>query len=183
MKSRICGVLAASVITLMFVTQVPARATETEVEQHAPEHPGEKHAFHKNHFGGFVGASTHSDNDETAFTLGLEYARQFSRHWAISGYVEQVSGALERDIILLAGVIFYPLPRLGIVAGPGFELADKQVDHHGEVEEEGETEWLFRVGAAYGFSLGQAGIGPAVFIDWNETRWTAVYGISMVTGF
>lgn len=141
------------------------------------------HEFHRNHFGGFLGAATHSDNDETGFTLGLEYARQFTPRWAAAAYTELVSGDLERDIILLVGAVFYPMPRLGLVVAPGVEFASKDVEHHGEVQREDETEFLLRLGAGYGFPVGQASLGPVVFVDWADERWTLVYGIVMVTGF
>jgi hypothetical protein len=147
------------------------------------ESRGKEHEYHRNHFGGFLGASTHSDNDETGVTLGLEYARQFTPRWAVAAYTELVSGELERDIILLVGAVFYALPRLGLVVAPGVEFASKDVEHQGEVEREDETEFLLRLGAAYGFPLGQASLGPAVFVDWGGSRWTLVYGIGMVTGF
>jgi len=147
------------------------------------EHRGTEHEFHRNHFGGFLGASTHSDNDETGFTLGLEYARQFTPRWAVVAYTELVSGDLERDIILAVGAIFYPMRRLGLVVAPGVEFASKDVEHRGEVEKEDETEFLLRLGAGYGFPVGQASLGPAVFVDWAGNRWTLVYGIGMVTGF
>ena len=138
------------------------------------EHRGTEHEFHRNHFGGFLGASTHSDTDETAFTLGLEYARQFTQRWAAITYIELVSSDLERDIILAVGAIFYPTRRLGLVV---------DVEHNGKVEKENEAEFLLRLGAAYGFPVGQASLGPAVFVDWAGNRWTLVYGIGMVTGF
>jgi len=147
------------------------------------KHRGTEHEFHRNHFGGFLGASTHSDTDETGFTLGLEYARQFAPRWAVGAYTELVGGDLERDIILLVGAVFYPMPRLGLVVAPGVEFASKDVEHHGVVEKEDETEFLLRLGAAYGFPVGQASLGPAVFVDWADKRWTLVYGIGMVTGF
>jgi hypothetical protein len=147
------------------------------------DHGGTEHEFHRNHFGGFLGASTHSDTDETAFTLGLEYARQFTPRWAVAVYTEQVGGDLERDIIFLVGAVFYPIPGLGLVAAPGVEFANKDVDHHGQVVKEEETEFMLRLGATYGFPLGQASLGPAVFLDTGDNRWTLVYGFGMVTGF
>ena len=156
---------------------------ELDSEGTVAEHPGTEHEFHRNHFGGFLGASTHSDNDETGFTLGLELARQFTPRWAVVAYTELVSSDLERDIILAAGVIFYPMSRLGFVVAPGLEFANKDVEHNGEVEKEDENEFLLRLGAGYGFPVGQASLGPAVFVDWAGNRWTLVYGIGMVTGF
>lgn len=163
----------------------PSAGQENELDSQSTvaEHRGTEHEFHRNHFGGFLGASTHSDNDETGFTLGLEYARQFTPRWAVTAYTELVSGELERDVILAVGAIFYPMRRLGLVVAPGVELANKDVEHHGEVEREYENEFLLRLGAGYGFPVGQASLGPAVFADWAGNRWTLVYGIGMVTGF
>jgi len=154
-----------------------------ETEHLQTEHAGAEHAFHRNHFGGFLGASTHSDNDETGFTLGLEYARQFTPRWAAAAYTELVAGNLERDVIIAAGAIFYLVPRLGLVFAPGVELAKIEVERDGEVEKEDETEFLLRVGAGYSFPVGQASLGPVVMVDHTGDRWTFVYGLGMVTGF
>jgi hypothetical protein len=153
--------------------------TEPESEAHATA----EHEYHVNHFGGFMGSSTHLDTDESGFTLGLEYARQFHPRWAVVGYTELISGSGERDIIFCAGIIFYPISRVGLVFGPGLEFAEKDVEHHGEVERENEKELMLRIGAGYGFPLGEASIGPAVFADFAGDRWTIVYGVTMVTGF
>jgi len=176
-------VIGVSALLLLVVGQAQGKEHDGESHGTVAEHGDAGHGFHRNHFGGFLGASTHSDNDQTAFTLGLEYARQFTPRWAIGAYTEQVSGEIERDIILLVGAIFYVMPRFGLVAAPGIEFANKDVVHHGEVVKEDETEFVFRLGAAYGFPVGQASIGPAVFADWADKRWTLVYGIAIATGF
>ena len=177
--------MANLIAILVFLTPAASagQGLEDTAEDVSKGHETKDHGFHRNHFGGFLGASTHSDSDETGFTLGLEYARQFTPHWAVTAYTELVGGDLERDIILGVGAIFYPTRRLGLVAAPGVELANKDVEHHGEVEREDETEFLLRLGAGCGFPVGQASLGPAVFVDWAGNRWTLVYGIAMVTGF
>jgi len=156
---------------------------EAASESASKGHEKAEHEFHRNHFGGFLGASTHTDSNETGFTLGLDYARQFTPRWAAIGFTELVSGDSERDIIIAVGVIFYPMSRLALVVAPGIEFATKRVEHHGAVEKEDETELLWRFSATYGFSLGEGSIGPVVFGDWAGNRWTIGYGIGMVTGF
>jgi len=177
--------IATLLVVLVFI--VPAALAgqrfEAAAENGSEGQETAEHEFHRNHFGGFLGASTHFDNDETGFTLGLEYARQFTPRWAVTAYTELVSGELERDIIFAVGAIFYPMSRFGLVVAPGVELANRDVAHHGAVENEDETEFMLRLGAAYGFAVGQASLGPAVFADWAGNRWTLVYGIAMVTGF
>jgi hypothetical protein len=172
-----------AVLVPLFPAATAGQELEAAPENESERHEAAEHEFHRNHFGGFLGASTHSDNHETGFTLGLELARQFTPRWAVVAYTELVSGDLERDIILLVGGIFYPMRGLGLVVAPGVEFASKDVEHHGEVETESETEFMLRLGAEYGFPVGQASLGPAVFADWAGNRWTFVYGIGMVTGF
>jgi len=142
-----------------------------------------EHEFHKNHFGGFLGASTHSDSKETGFTLGLDYARQFTPRWAAIAYTELVSGESERNAILAVGAVFYPMNRVALVLAPGVEFVSKDVEHHGALEKEEETEFLMRFGIAYSFPLGEASLGPVVFADRAGDRWTLAYGLGMVTGF
>ncbi|MCK5408590.1 MAG: hypothetical protein KAJ37_14070 [Candidatus Krumholzibacteria bacterium] len=172
-----------AVLVVLVPAATAGQGLEAAAESVSEGHETAEHEFHRNHFGGFLGASTHSDNDDTGFTLGLEYARQFTPRWAVVAYTELASGDLERDIILAVGAIFYPMRRIGLVVAPGVEFASKDVEHHGEVEKEDETEFLLRLGAGYGFPVGQASLGPVVFADWAGNRWTLVYGIGMVTGF
>jgi hypothetical protein len=42
-----------------------------------------------------------------------------SKRFALAGYVEMVSGRLERDVVVAAGLIYYQLPRLGVMPAPG----------------------------------------------------------------
>lgn len=154
-------------------------------EDEAPRHTSEETGYHPNHFGGFLGVSTRlEDTNSSAFTLGLEYARLFSPRWAVVGYVELSSSDIERDVILAAGAIFYPMPRLGLVVGPGIEVATKDTEHQGTTEREDETEFLVRFGAGYGFHVtSQTALGPVLLADWAGNRWTLVYGLGIVVGF
>jgi hypothetical protein len=172
-----------SVLVFLVSAGTAGQDLEAASESATEEHEQAGHEFHRNHFGGFLGASTHMDSEETGITLGLDYARQFTPHWAAIGYTELVSGDNERDIIMAVGVIYYPTPRLALVVAPGVELATKGVEHHGVVEMEDETEILWRFSATYGFPVGESALGPAVFGDWAGNRWTIGYGLAMVTGF
>jgi hypothetical protein len=158
--------------------EAPA-ATEPDEGRHAAGHD-----FHRNHFGGLMGISTHLDTDETALTMGLDYVRQFTRHWAAAVYVEMISSDLERDVILAIGGVYYPIPRLGFILAPGIERARKTVEEHGEAGFEDELEPLLRFGAGYGFGLTpNASVGPAVTADWAGERWTILISVALVTGF
>ncbi len=180
--------VTTGIISLLLALLSGGSAAGQEHEP-APESPVAEHhspdqEFHRNHFGGLIGGSTHSDTDETAATIGLEYARQFSPWWALAVYTELVSSSLERDIIVAVGGIFYPVRRLGLVLAVGAESAETDVEHNGEIETENETGFLLRMGVGYGFRVTpQAGLGPMVLVDKAGDRWTVVYALSMVVGF
>lgn len=157
-------------------------------QEHVPgpeDETGESaHEFHPNHFGGFLGGSSRSDVDEVALTMGLEYARRFSRRWAVAIYTELVSSQLERDVVVAVGAAYYPMSGLALVLAAGVEGADKTVEHNGETEEETELAFMLRVGAAYVFQITPtAGLGPTLFVDQVGDRTTIVLGLGMVVGF
>jgi len=142
------------------------------------------HEFHRNHFGGFLGGSAHSDIDEVALTLGLEYTRQFSPHWGATAYGGLVSSRLERDLVVAVGAAYYPIRPLRLILAVGAEAADKEVIHNGETETEQELALLVRVGVAYGFRVTpEASIGPTLLVDQVGDRTTIVFGLGMVVGF
>jgi len=176
---------ALSALMLFLISQ-PAMSQELDPETHdtVAVHEGTEHELHRNHFGGFVGVSTHHDTDDAGFTLGLEYARVLSRRWAVVTYLELVSSQLERDVVLVVGGAYYPIRRVGVILAVGGESVEKDVVVHGTTETESELELLIRAGIAYGFSLTPAAaLGPTLFVDHAGDRWTTVVGISMVVGF
>jgi len=165
------------------LTPIVAVADDVPGDDHAPS-THKRPELHKNHFGSFLGASTHLDTDETALTLGIEYARVLTPNWALAGYVEMVGGTIERDVIVAAGVIYYPTPGFGLLVAPGVELVNKDVEHDGGIEEELENEFLIRFGAGYGFAIASnAAVGPLVLADYAGDRWTVIYGIAWAAGF
>jgi hypothetical protein len=171
---------------LLFVVSGPSVGQEQELDSQSTdaEHRDTEHEFHRNHFGGVAGVSTHHNTDDSGFTLGLEYTRQFSPKWAVAAYLEQVSSKLERDVIVAVGGIFYPIQRLGLILGPGIESVEKDVEVHGTVEQESELELIIRMGVGYGFELTpNAGIGPVIMLDRGRDRWTSLIAIGMVVGF
>jgi hypothetical protein len=180
-RAAICLCAIATMLWVVPAAGGDHRSGATAATAH---HEGAAHEYHRNHFGGLLGTSVHLDNDDTAFTLGLEYARQFAPRWAVAGYVESVSSDIERDVIVAAGIIYYPVSRLGLLLAPGIESAAKDVEHHGEVEREYETEFLIRLGASYGFPVApQASIGPVLLVDRSAHRWTVVIAVGTVVGF
>ncbi len=176
---------ALSALMLLLISQ-PSMSQEHDLETHdtVAVHGDTEHELHRNHFGGFVGVSTHHDTDDAGSTLGLEYGRVLSRRWAVAAYLELVSSSLERDVVLVVGGIYYPIRRVGVILAVGGESVEKDVVVHGTTETESELELLIRAGIAYGFPLTPAAaLGPSLFVDHAGDRWTTVVGISMVVGF
>lgn len=178
-------VVATGILSTILIVLVSGPLVGQEHLPNPDDETGEPaHEFHRNHFGGFLGVSAHSDIDEVAPTLGLEYTRQFSPHWGTTAYVELVSSKLERDLVVAVGVSYYPIRPLSLVLAVGAEAADKEVIHNGETETEQELALLVRVAVAYGFRLTpEASIGPTLLVDQVGDRTTVVLGMSMVVGF
>ena len=186
-------VVMGGLATIMLAaTVMPATGQAPEPNDHRdvdePEAPltSEKpeRQFHPNHVGGLLGISRHLDAKDTAFTLGLDYTRQFTRRWALATYVESVSSNIERDAIVGVSGIFYLMPRWTVLLGPGIESAARETTVDGEKEEETELELMIRAGTGCVFRLTPtAGLGPAFFVDWASNRWTVVLGLATVAGF
>lgn len=140
--------------------------------------------YHPNHFGGLLAVSKRSGDDEAAPTLGLEYTRQFSPHWGVTGYIELVSSELERDLIVTVGAAYYPIAHLAFVLAVGGELAEVDAVHQGVPTTETELALLVRTGVTYGFRITpEASIGPSLLVDFVDDRVTFVLGLAFVVGF
>jgi hypothetical protein len=163
---------------------LPRAGHAQESTGHAGKEGHETHGFHRNHFGGIVGAVTHEDSDESGPTLGLEYARQFHPHWSVGGFVELADTDLERDAVVGAGMSYYPVRQLRIMFGLGIESASLEAEGEAGAGEERETDLLARLAATYGFSLTPvSALGPTLMFDRSGDRWSWIAGLVMVVGF
>mgnify|MGYP001547271281 FL=1 len=166
-------------------------AVADEHEEHG-EHGG-RHE-HKNEIALFLGATDEHGHD-TEFTYGLEYARRISSSFAVGGLVDYAGGGL-RNLVLGVPVFWWPhvtdWGALKLLAAPGVEFHNGRnggsPEHHksedGEHADEDETHFLFRIGAAYSFHLGQSfGIEPAVNLDFVNGEEVWVYGLNLTYGW
>lgn len=180
------AVYARAILTVVALVLLSTPTAGFADEKHQTEsHEGELE-FHRNHMGAFFGASTHLDTDdkEAVPTLGVDYVRVLSPHFGVGGYVEMLSTSSERNIIILAGVTYYPTPLVALSAGPGIEMVDADVEEEGVIKTESEEAFLFRFGAAWGFRIGkQAALAPTVFADVSKDRWTVVYGVTWAVAY
>jgi hypothetical protein len=185
---------AAVAMILLSLVGPPVTAQEYVEEQHGEATAGEheEHEFHRHHVSVFLGATTadipvggehgnagteseggdgsEETTTETESTIGLDYQYRFSRAWGLAFAFEYVGGDARNWMAGLAPAL-HPVAGLEIYAGPGFERND------------GENEFVFRVGMGYEFELGRWGLTPAFNVDFVDGEQTYVYGFYVGKGF
>jgi hypothetical protein len=121
----------------------------------------------------------------------MEYARRIRPNLAIGGLGDYAGGDL-RNLVLGVPVFWWPhvtdWGALKLLAAPGVEFHNGRnggsVEHHksegGEHPDEDDTHFLFRIGMAYSFHLGESfGIEPAVNLDFVNSEEVWVYGVNI----
>ena len=174
--------IVLSIVACVIVLLMPLASLSAQ--ENGESAGAEEHEYHKNHSSSFLGATTHLDPNDTGFTIGVEYARRFSRLVAVAVTVEMASSTLERDVILGLPVLVYPWRGLGLTVGPAAELATREEEHGDEVKEVTEVEFLLRFGVGYWFALNETvAVSPAIFADVANGRWSLVYGVLFGVGW
>ncbi len=186
-------------------------AAEHQVEEHAgeehgDEHAGEAHAegehHHKNEFGLVLGGTYEAEEEETLFTVGLEYARVINPTVHMAFIVEHLSTV--DAWVFIAPVHLYPWKSSGFffALGPGVEHKSRRLggEHGGEhgggheegpgelpaEMEQGENLFLWRTGIGYNFEIGKR-LKLAPGLDWDMVRengeWVDAFVFDVAIGF
>lgn len=152
-------------IVVMSVT-VPSTGAAAEGEEAEWAEEG------RNSLGLFLGAAMR--DDDVNFSLGVDYELRLSRLFGIGAVGEWTAGDL-REGILAAGVAWHAWRTLKVIAVAGVEVTPS----------EREDEFLARVGADYGFPVGERGyeIKPAVYVDFAGEEVTYVLGALVCRSF
>lgn len=176
---------AILVLTLVGVGPLLAQHDESPddlMEQHREEvhgeepHDGEAHE-HRNHIGLFVGVT--DEEAETAFTLGVDYERRFSRWFGIGILVESILGDA-RELIVGVPVFLHATERLKFLAAAGYESLGPFEDEEGH---HGDRETVVRLGVEYAFHVGKYSLSPALNVDFVEGEELLVAGVTIGRGF
>ena len=131
----------------------------------------------------FAGAATHTQENDTGGAIGLSYGYFLSRKWAVGVKFEYASSRLERDFIILPGVLFEHVDRVELAVGFGVERASKDESEHGETHTVEENEALLRLTFAYGFHIGsRMALSPEFNADITSSNVTYVYGLAFSVG-
>lgn len=177
-------------ILAVLLTALPALAQEPRASTGASARE-EPELERRNEVAAIVAGTWESEEDDTFFTLGVEYERRLSARVGITVEAEHVFD-LDRRIIA-APVVFRPTPGWKVFAGPGLESAkeEEEGDEEPGVERSDEgrdTRFLFRVGTGYVVELAERySIGPTLSVDFVREggAWTqaVVFGVTIGVAF
>jgi hypothetical protein len=169
-----------------------------EMEAHGEEHGGH---HHKNEVALMLGGTYESEEEETLFTIGAEYARVLSPRVTTSFVAEYLDDA--DAWVFVAPFHLKPWKRSDwfIALGPGFEHksrrghGEEQGGEHGEVHteelemaesEESEDLFLWRTGIGYNFHVGEKMvIAPGLDLDLVREggEWVEAIVFDVAIGF
>jgi hypothetical protein len=125
----------------------------------------------QNKLGLFLGGAHNSEKD--GFSVGLDYEYRVNRRFGIGGMVEYSGGDFGEWIAGLP-VCWHPWRELKLYVAPGVNYDPSH----------GDTYFLVRVGADYGFSLGRGfEIAPSLNFETTSEENAMIYGICLSKRF
>lgn len=153
------------ILVVMSVLATSGWCDDHENKDHALEHN-----YHRHHVGAFFGG-THDYHGENAFTVGLDYEYRLTKLLGGMAFIDYAGGNIESSVVG-AGLFFHPAGDVQLLTAVGKEV------HHGH------SEFVARLGAVYGFHLGNWTLSPALMADVLESgHVTVFYGIGLGRGF
>jgi hypothetical protein len=200
-------VFLVAVVFLTCCLVAPWVVAGTGAADEAEEHPSDtgsgEHAGHegegvdlpKNAIGFLVGGTYESEEEETFFTIGLEYTRELSHRWSISAVAEHLD---DIDAWVFVAPINYrpgskhvhPKSHFLFSFGPGLEHKGRRVTTHAGHTgvEQGEDLFLLRAGVRYPVHFGSKYmIVPAIDVDFvrENGEWVeaAVFDVTFAFAF
>ena len=125
--------------------------------------------FEKNALELFLGG-TYADDEGTNFSIGLAYERRLGEKIGLGGFVEHTEGE-GREWVIGVPVNFHPTESWKIFLAPGIE------------HEDGENEFLVRLGNSYEFEMGSWTLAPELSFDFVDGDVKTVFGLNFGIGF
>ena len=152
-------------------------AQAQEADQAGAEAEASEEAEYRHAISVFGGAITRTERGDTGGAIGLSYSYGVLPKWAVGVKVEYASGSIERDWLLLFGVVFEPVDRVEFGIGIGPEQVERAEREEGEVVVVEEIEALLRLTAGYVFRLGdRTALSPEFNVDIGS-QVSLVYGL------
>jgi len=125
--------------------------------------------FEKNSLELFLGG-TYADDEGTNFSIGLGYERRLGEKFGVGGLIEYTMGK-GREWVIAAPVLFHPTESWKVYLAPGLEYED------------GENEFMVRLGSSYEFEMGGWSLAPELNFDFVDGDVKTVFGVSFGKGF
>jgi len=182
----------APLLVMAWLVAVPSGAQETasrdEPVAHEEGGSGHEELQHRNAFGLVVGGTYESEEEDTFFTIGVEYERVIKPRFAVLFEVEHIS---EIDAwVVAAPFVYRHRSGLRLLAGPGLEVKTRRrPSMQGEGGFEGRKEenlFLMRFGALYNVQLGKSKtIAPTLNLDYvrEDGHWVEALVLAVTFGF
>ena len=157
-----CTMIGLMMVLLVLIVPVKIPAEE------AGHGSKEKGLEHRHGTELFIG-NTHDDGED-GFTVGLGYEYRLNQLLGIGGIVEY-AGVDFKELLVIAPLYLHPYKGWLFVVAPGVAIPKKHsVDH---------VEFLFRVGAAYEFEIGEKwALIPEFNVDFVNNREQLVFGLA-----
>jgi len=119
-----------------------------------------------------------SDDDENAFTVGLDFEHRLHPLLGVGAVVEYATDDI--DAVSLIGVLDIHLWKgLAIQTGPGVEFVGEEEEEAGETTSTNRREFLYRVGVVYEFGIGKLLVIPQVHYDYTSGKDSVVYATAI----
>lgn len=164
------------IISILPLNNLFPQAAIDEINSETENH------FHYNNFAIFTGASSLFKKNETHFTLGADFIRNFSPESNFSaGIYTEAIFAHHTEWLFGAALFYWLTEHLWIRSGPGIEIKQEENEHTDEIESK--TGFLIRIGAGYSIHFGKIFMDPSVDIDFLRSSTTLVWGVNFGIGF
>ena len=184
-RARRHSVLPFVALAAAILVGAPTASAQEAEHGASGEHPEHAGALPYRHvISLFAGAATHTEDNDTGGAVGLSYGYKLSHQWAVGIKLEYAGSGLERDYIILPGVVFEPVERVELALGLGVEQVSRDKLEDGEEHTVEETEALLRLTFGYVFPLGtNLALTPEFNADiTGPEEVTYVYGLVLSVG-
>ncbi len=161
------GVRHAFAVFAGLVLAAPRPTAAQEPDAPAPE----TEAIRRNSIALFVGATAESE-EETAFTIGLDYERRLGGPFGVGVLADKPFGAA-RSFLILGGFFWHPIRPVRLDLAPGLEIIQDEDDA-----------FVLRLGADYDFELTERwSVAPNLNVDFVSGRTVWVLGAELAYTF
>jgi hypothetical protein len=174
-RSHASWILIIRIVTMAFIL-IPFYSYGFSLDKEA--HSEDEHGHHPHHFALAIAGRTDFEENDTAFSLGLDYSYQLP--WLHNrlrvGVFAELYFLEHKEFSFGIPLTLLITEKWGLVVAPGFE----RVQHEGAGGEiEKEYEFLFRLGTTYFIDVGTWVMNPFLYVDIVEGKTSLVYGIAI----